>query len=97
MKKIENKFDNLIRFVKIFLKKILPRFLIVLLYQIENFIILSVKYGQFKSIINKSAVDRYGGPIPWYCYPAIEFLDQFDFSKKKNFRIWKWQQHNLVG
>ena len=83
MKKIENKFDNLIRFVKIFLKKILPRFLIVLLYQIENFIILSVKYGQFKSIINKSAVDRYGGPIPWYCYPAIEFLDQFDFSKKK--------------
>ena len=42
MKKIENKFDNLIRFVKIFLKKILPRFLIVLLYQIENFIILSV-------------------------------------------------------
>jgi hypothetical protein len=36
----KNKFDNLIRFVKIFLKKFLPRFLIVLLYQIENFIIL---------------------------------------------------------
>lgn len=79
----KNKIDNYILCLKFILKKIFPRFLIILLYQLENFIILSIKYGQFKSIINKAAIDRFGNPIPWYCYPAIEFLDQFDFSKTK--------------
>jgi hypothetical protein len=77
------KVNNLIFYLKFILKKILPRFLIILLYQIENFIILSIKYGQFKSIIKKSSIDRLGNPIPWYSYPAIEFLDQFDFSQTK--------------
>ena len=75
--------DYIIIFLKKILKKILPRFLIIPLYQIENFIILSIKYGQFKSIINRSAIDRLGKPVPWYSYPAIEFLEQFDFSKNK--------------
>src|SRR5205807_1001412 len=29
-----------------------------------------------------AAVDRHGNPLPWYTYPAIDFLDTKDFSTK---------------
>ena len=29
----------------------------------------------------KLPVDRFRCPLPWYTYPAIEYLQQFDFSK----------------
>jgi len=53
--------------------------------QAKNFIILSKIYGQYKSIKNSSSINEKGEPIPWYTYPAIEFLNQFDFSTEKVF------------
>lgn len=39
------------------------------------------------TIDNKVCVDKEGHPIPWYTYPAIEYLSQFDFSDKKIFEF----------
>lgn len=55
--------------------------------QVKNFIILSKTYGQYKSVKNSSSINERGEPIPWYTYPAIEFLNQFDFSTKKVFEF----------
>ena len=55
--------------------------------QVKNFIILSKTYGQYKSIKNLSPIDEKGAPLPWYTYPAIEFLNQFDFSDSNVFEF----------
>ena len=31
-----------------------------------------------RSMNEKVCLDRDGNPIPWYTYPAIEYLSQFD-------------------
>ena len=36
-----------------------------------------------RSIDEKICLDKDGNPIPWYTYPAIEYLSQFDYSKKQ--------------
>ncbi len=41
---------------------------------------LAVRYGQWNSIRRHIAVDGKGSPIPWYTYPAIEYLNSFDFK-----------------
>lgn len=38
-------------------------------------------YGQKRSIIEQRSVDLKGDPIPWYTYPALEYIYQFDLSK----------------
>ena len=38
-----------------------------------------------RSIDEKVCLDRDGNPIPWYTYPAIEYLSQFDYRDKKIF------------
>ena len=38
-----------------------------------------------RSMNEKICVDRDGNPIPWYTYPAIEYISQFDYSRKKVF------------
>lgn len=40
-----------------------------------------------RSIDEKICVDRDGHPIPWYTYPAIEYLSQFDYANKKIFEF----------
>lgn len=55
--------------------------------QVKNFIILSKIYGQYNSIKNSASINGKGDSIPWYTYPAIEFLNQFDFSTKKVFEF----------
>ena len=40
-----------------------------------------------KTIDEKVCEDREGNPIPWYTYPAIEYLSQFDYSDKKIFEF----------
>ncbi len=40
-----------------------------------------------KTIDEKICEDRDGNPIPWYTYPAIEYLSQFDYSDKKIFEF----------
>ena len=38
-----------------------------------------------KSIDEKICADKDGNPIPWYTYPAIEYLSQFDYSALRIF------------
>ena len=40
-----------------------------------------------RSMNEKVCLDRDGNPIPWYTYPAIEYLSQFDYSQKKIFEF----------
>ncbi len=40
-----------------------------------------------RTIDNKCCIDKDGNPIPWYTYPAIEYLSQFDYSHKKIFEF----------
>jgi hypothetical protein len=44
------------------------------LQQGRNLDALTRKYGQFASMLRRSCVDASGDAIPWYTYPAIEFL-----------------------
>ncbi len=50
--------------------------------QIRNFKILAVDYGQYKTIKLWKCIDKHGNEIPWYTYPAIEFLNTFNFQEK---------------
>ncbi|MBD2577872.1 SAM-dependent methyltransferase [Oscillatoria sp. FACHB-1406] len=61
------------------LKGILPR---PLLASLKNYKILSFDFGQFGTMGAFNSVDRMKNPIPWYTYPAIEYLKQLDFSNK---------------
>lgn len=45
----------------------------------RNFCTLGFQYGQWRSVRERMAVDANGTPIPWYTYPAIEYLTSFDF------------------
>ena len=38
-----------------------------------------------RTIDEKVCEDRDGNPIPWYTYPAIEYLSQFDYHEKEVF------------
>lgn len=40
-----------------------------------------------RSMNEKVCVDRDGNPIPWYTYPAIEYISQFDYHDKKVFEF----------
>jgi hypothetical protein len=50
--------------------------------QLKNFIILASEYGQFKSIKRNSCIYFDSSPVPWYTYPAIEYLRNIDFTDK---------------
>lgn len=43
------------------------------------------EYGHQDSVSLSKSVDADLNPIPWYTYPAIEYLKQFDFSAKNIF------------
>lgn len=58
------------------LARILPKPFVVF----STWRILSMKYGHLKSVSQKAAVDAYGQPIPWYTYPAIEYLNGLNFQ-----------------
>ena len=44
-------------------------------------------YGHLRTALTKSCVDPSGTPVPWYTYPAIEYLKQLDFSDKDIFEF----------
>lgn len=46
---------------------------------------LALDYGQYKSLLKKSAIGYGGESIPWYSYPAIEYIKGIDFSEKTVF------------
>lgn len=55
------------------------------LKQMYNFKLLSIDYGQWRSIRDANSVDSHGRPIPWYTYPATEFLSHLDWTQFKVF------------
>ncbi len=50
-------------------------------------IAFSLRTGHFRSALRTRAVDAVGRPLPWYTYPAIEFLAHQDFTGK---RVLEW-------
>lgn len=63
------------------------------------------EHGHFLSFMQQSCINLYEDPIPWYTYPAIAFLDQFDFSDKNVFeygsgnssRFWAKRARTIVS
>lgn len=53
--------------------------------QARNFKSLAREYGQWRTIRDWDSVDSNGEPIPWYTYPATEFLSHINFSRFKVF------------
>ncbi len=43
---------------------------------------LLVQYGWLKSFRSGKTFDKEGNALPWFTYPAIDFLTQFDYSDK---------------
>jgi len=52
---------------------------------IRNFRTLAFDYNQLTSIKKRSCIDKNKNPIPWYTYPAIEYLNNLDFTDKNVF------------
>lgn len=71
----------------------------------RSYEILSVQYGQYKTMNKETSVDRDNEPIPWFTYPAIEYLKQLDLSEKSVFEygsgnstlFWAKRCKNLVS
>lgn len=47
--------------------------------------ILLCRQGLFRSMLCGTPVGSRDEPVPWFTYPAIEYLKRFDFSDKKVF------------
>jgi len=63
--------------LKTVLAKIIPR---KAKKSLRNFWILADKYGQRRSIKYDKCLDKKGQEIPWYTYPAYEYLNSLDFK-----------------
>ena len=44
-------------------------------------------FGIRRTIDERVCVDRDNNPIPWYTYPAIEYISQFDYTDKSIFEF----------
>jgi hypothetical protein len=50
--------------------------------RVKNFMrIIDKGHGNIKSLTTKKPVNAEGKPIPWFTYPAIEYLNQLDFTR----------------
>lgn len=78
------------KFLKI-VYKVLPVFLQIRINiirkQLKNYKILSCYYGQYSTIKEWSCLDAKGKPIPWYTYPALEYLNHMNFTNLKVFEF----------
>jgi len=62
-------------------------------------------YGWLKTMKEKKCLNAKGEPIPWFTYPAIDFLAQFDYSDKEVFEygsgystlFWSKRAKNVVA
>jgi hypothetical protein len=48
---------------------------------------VGVDYGHIRSDREQTSIAQSGHPVPWYTYPAIEYLTQFDFSDRDGFEF----------
>jgi hypothetical protein len=56
---------------------------------------LSVCSGHFRSSVNGKALSQAGVPLPWYTYPAIDFLTQRDFRGRSVLEFGGGQSTNV--
>lgn len=69
------------------MKRFLGRFYpAALINTIKNYWILSTEFGQFKTM-SRGCIDKDSEFIPWYTYPAIEYIKQLDFTEKSIFEF----------
>jgi hypothetical protein len=47
--------------------------------------ILTFRYGYLRTVARDECVDAESHPIPWYTYPALEFVRQLDFRDRSVF------------
>ena len=67
--------------------------------------ILVFEFGHLRSVVEGASIDRDGQPIPWFTYPAIEYLGRLDLSTKRVFeygcgnstRYWGRRAHSVVS
>ena len=45
---------------------------------LRNLMMLNFRLGHFKSVWNRKCTDARGEPLPWYTYPAIEYVKQLE-------------------
>lgn len=65
--------------------RLLYRWVVALRRSAELSRILFCRQGLFRSMMTGTPVGSKDEPIPWFTYPAIEYLKRFDFSDKKVF------------
>lgn len=53
----------------------------------QNLHTLAFGHGQWRSIRQGTPLNAAGMALPWYTYPAIEYLSQFDFSERTVFEF----------
>jgi hypothetical protein len=67
-------------------KKVCPRFVWSPARNVLTAVLTPLRFslqtGHFRSALGRKAVDRHGRPIPWYTYPAIDFLGTKDFAER---------------
>ena len=66
------------------ISKIVPSNIIKQFVSFKN---LAIEYAQFKTIKEWNCIDNDGNEIPWYTYPAIEYLNNLDFLAKQVFEF----------
>jgi len=64
------------------LARLLPR---AVWASLRDYMILSVGFGHYQTCRRWECIDKDGNPIPWFTYPAIEYLRQIDLSEKAVF------------
>lgn len=52
------------------------------LYAIKILKVIEMDYGHFRSALKGIPIDNRNNPLPWYSYPAIDYLNQLNLSKK---------------
>lgn len=77
--------NSLVKLKKIIIGFVWPKLPKTFQFSIGCFRILNNKFGYKTSVIKGLPLDAENNPIPWYTYPAIEFLNQFDYSDKTVF------------
>lgn len=53
--------------------------------------IFNKEFGHLESVKYQKAIDANRNELPWFTYPAIEYLDQLDLSKKE---LFEWGSGN---
>lgn len=68
------------------LRRLLPRQLSSPLRSVVTAVLTPIHYsyrtGHFRSSLKMAAVTRHGDPLPWYTYPAIDFLKDRSYTGK---------------